>query len=116
MPIVKEGELLLFGDFMIFGQAREDRIYEEIKDMNKLRAILLDYLDDYNGATGQDMKLILFEDAVEHILRLARLLRSERGNGLLVGEYFIFDNINYPTLIAKFFQVYLVWVNNLYLD
>lgn len=84
-PIVSKSELVLFGDFMIYGQAREDRIYEEIRDFEKLKSMLMDYLDDYNGATGKDMKLILFQDAVEHIVRLARLLRAERGNGLLVG-------------------------------
>lgn len=85
MQIVKPNELLLFGDFMIYGQSREDRIYEEIKDFEKLKSIIMDYLEDYNGLTGKEMKLILFQDAVEHITRLARLLRAERGNGLLVG-------------------------------
>lgn len=84
-PVVDDDETIMFGDFMIFGQARENRIYEEIKDVNKLKSILNDYLQDFNGATGKEMKLILFEDAVQHILRLSRLLRSERGNGLLVG-------------------------------
>lgn len=31
------------------------------------------------------MKIIFFMDAIEHVCRIARLLRSERGNGLLVG-------------------------------
>lgn len=83
--VVADEETLMFGDFMIFGQPRENRVYEEIKEIGKLKNVLNDYLQDYNGATGKDMNLILFQDAVEHILRLARLLRSERGNGLLVG-------------------------------
>lgn len=29
--------------------------------------------------------MILFQDAVEHVTRLARLLRGDRGNGLLIG-------------------------------
>lgn len=84
-PIVNDTELVIFGDFMLFGQAREDRIYEEIKDYEKLRTILFDYLEDYNALVGTDVKLILFLDAVEHVIRLARLLRAERANGLLVG-------------------------------
>ena len=83
--VVSEGESLMFGDFMIFGQSRENRVYEEITNIDKLKAVLFDYLQDYNGVTGKEMNLILFQDAVEHILRLSRLLRSERGNGLLVG-------------------------------
>lgn len=85
VDVVKPNEVLLFGDFMIYGQSREDRIYEEIRDFEKLKSILMDYLSDYNGLTGKEMKLILFQDAIEHITRLARLLRAERGNGLLVG-------------------------------
>lgn len=84
-PIVKSNETVLFGDFMLFGQSREDRIYEEIKDQPKLKSILFDYLDDYNSVTGKEVKLIMFEDAIEHVTRLARLLRAERANGLLVG-------------------------------
>lgn len=84
-PVISENETLMYGDFMIFGQARENRVYEEIKDVEKMKSILSDYLQDYNSITGKEMNLILFEDAVEHILRLSRLLRSERGNGLLVG-------------------------------
>lgn len=44
-----------------------------------------DYLDDYCLIANKEMKLIFFMDAVEHLCRLARILRSERGNGLLVG-------------------------------
>lgn len=76
---------MLYGDFMIFGKARADRIYEEIKDHKKLESILMDYVEDYNIVTGKRMNLILFQDALEHAVRLARLLRSDRGNGLLVG-------------------------------
>lgn len=39
-PIIKNPPLLLFGDFMVFGAAREDRIYEEILNMDKLKNIL----------------------------------------------------------------------------
>lgn len=83
--IVTDTELVIFGDFMVFGQSKEDRVYDEIKDYDKLKIILFDYLDDYNALTGKEDKLILFGDAVQHITRLARLLRAERANGLLVG-------------------------------
>lgn len=44
-----------------------------------------DALLDYNLVRGKDMKLIFFMDAVEHVCRIARILRAERGNALLVG-------------------------------
>lgn len=75
---------------MTFGQPSESRVYEEIKDHVKLKTVLMEYLNDYNITTGKDMKLILFHDAIEHIIRLARLLRTQRGNGLLVGLFLNF--------------------------
>lgn len=81
----KDEPPILFGDFMIFGKPKNERIYEEIGDHKKLESILNDYIEDYNSMTGKNMRLILFQDALEHTVRLARLLRSDRGYGLLVG-------------------------------
>ncbi|XP_026666919.1 dynein heavy chain 6, axonemal [Ceratina calcarata] len=83
--IIEKPPLLLFGDFMAFGAAREQRIYEELTDIPKVKGTLEDYLEDYRFSVGRDMKIIFFMDAIEHVCRLARILRSERGNGLLVG-------------------------------
>ncbi|XP_074097467.1 dynein heavy chain at 16F [Cotesia typhae] len=76
---------LFFGDFMKFGTPRELRIYEEVTDVEKIKSVLQDYLDDYCLATKKDLKLIFFFHAIEHLCRIARILRSERGHGLLVG-------------------------------
>ncbi|XP_031357040.1 dynein heavy chain 6, axonemal isoform X2 [Photinus pyralis] len=84
-PIIHHPPILLFGDFIVFGAAREDRIYEELQDVNKLKNMLQEYLEDYNLTTSKEMHLIFFVDAMEHTCRLSRILRSERGNGLLVG-------------------------------
>ncbi|XP_068083916.1 dynein axonemal heavy chain 6 [Anabrus simplex] len=83
--IVKNPPTLLFGDFMNMGAAKEDRVYEEIVNIEKLKDVLQEYLEDFNLTTPKEMNLIFFMDAVEHCLRVARILRSERGNGLLVG-------------------------------
>ncbi|XP_043248669.1 dynein axonemal heavy chain 6 [Colletes gigas] len=83
--IIEKPPILLFGDFMAFGAAREQRIYEELTDIMKVKRTLEDYLEDYRFSVGKDMQIIFFMDAIEHVCRLARILRSERGNGLLVG-------------------------------
>ena len=44
-----------------------------------------DYLDDYNVGSGRELQLVFFRDAVEHVTRLARILRTDRGHALLVG-------------------------------
>ncbi|RZC39366.1 dynein heavy chain 6, axonemal, partial [Asbolus verrucosus] len=84
-PVITNPPILLFGDFMQYGANREDRLYEEIKNIDKVKSVLQDYLDDYNLLESKDMKLIFFMDAIEHSVRIARILRSERGNALLVG-------------------------------
>ncbi|KAK0176317.1 hypothetical protein PV328_000464 [Microctonus aethiopoides] len=76
---------LFFGDFMQFGAPMESRIYEEITNIEKMKTILQDYLDDYCMIAKKEMKLIFFMHAIQHLCRLARILRSERGHGLLVG-------------------------------
>ena len=50
-------------------------------DLNK---ILVEALDGYNEINAA-MNLVLFEDAICHILRINRILESPRGNALLVG-------------------------------
>jgi Dynein, heavy chain len=45
-----------------------------------------DYLEEYNVRTSKKMNLIFFMDCIEHVARLARVLRTEWGNALLVGN------------------------------
>ncbi|XP_023013028.2 dynein heavy chain at 16F isoform X2 [Leptinotarsa decemlineata] len=84
-PVITNPPILLFGDFMQFGAEKENRLYEELRNMEKVKSILQDYLDDFNLLTSKEMKLIFFMMAIEHCVRIARILRSERGNALLVG-------------------------------
>ncbi|XP_041356323.1 dynein heavy chain 6, axonemal-like isoform X2 [Gigantopelta aegis] len=76
---------ILFGDFHKMGTNAEDRMYEEFPDLKKLQNLLQDYLDDYNMQSSKEMKLVFFIDAVEHVTRIVRMIRQERGNALLVG-------------------------------
>uniref|UniRef100_A0A7N8YMF0 Dynein, axonemal, heavy chain 6 n=1 Tax=Mastacembelus armatus TaxID=205130 RepID=A0A7N8YMF0_9TELE len=67
------------------GAEKEDRLYEDLTDMNKIQTVLQDYLDDYNMTFSKETKLVFFQDAIEHVSRIARMIRQERGNALLVG-------------------------------
>ncbi|KAK3733193.1 hypothetical protein QZH41_008554, partial [Actinostola sp. cb2023] len=80
-----EKQPILFGDFMKMGADTSDRIYEELVDINKVKNLLTDYLDDYNMNSSKEMKLVFFMDAIEHVSRIARMVRQPRGNALLVG-------------------------------
>ncbi|XP_025054886.1 dynein heavy chain 6, axonemal [Alligator sinensis] len=76
---------IIFGDFLKFGADKADRIYEDLTDMEKIVPVLQDYLDDYNITNAKEIKLVFFQDAIEHVSRIARMIRQERGNALLVG-------------------------------
>uniref|UniRef100_A0A3P8PCE0 AAA+ ATPase domain-containing protein n=1 Tax=Astatotilapia calliptera TaxID=8154 RepID=A0A3P8PCE0_ASTCA len=76
---------IIFGDFIKMHAEKEDRLYEDLTDMNKIQTVLQDYLDDYNMTFSKEIKLVFFQDAIEHVSRIARMIRQERGNALLVG-------------------------------
>nr|XP_014351765.1 PREDICTED: dynein heavy chain 6, axonemal-like [Latimeria chalumnae] len=76
---------IIFGDFMKIGVDKADRVYEDLADIEKIRSVLQDYLDDYNMTNSKEMRLVFFQNAIEHISRIARIIRQERGNALLVG-------------------------------
>lgn len=76
--------ILLFGDFMN-PVCKGRRVYEEITNVDKLKSVLLESLVDFNTVYNKNMQLIFFVDAIEHTARIARILRSDRGNALLLG-------------------------------
>ncbi|XP_075946793.1 dynein axonemal heavy chain 6 [Anarhichas minor] len=76
---------IIFGDFITVGAEKEDRLYEDLRDMGKIQAVLQDYLHDYNKTFSKETKLVFFQDAVEHLSRISRVIRQQRGNALLVG-------------------------------
>ncbi|XP_076026906.1 dynein axonemal heavy chain 2 [Genypterus blacodes] len=71
----------LFGDFL-----REPRVYEDLTDMKSLKSFMETHLEDYNLTPGVvPMSLVLFRDAIEHVIRVVRVISQPRGNMLLVG-------------------------------
>ncbi|EFJ52606.1 dynein heavy chain 7 [Volvox carteri f. nagariensis] len=80
------GRYIMFGDWIKIGLDRDERRYEEIgTDVSRVVAVLEEYLDEYNLSNTNSLNLVFFMDAVEHITRIARILRQPRGNAMLVG-------------------------------
>lgn len=62
------------------------KIYEAIDDLVRLRKRCNDLLDDYNNKyISKKMNLVLFDDALKHLLRISRIVKTSRSSGLLVG-------------------------------
>jgi dynein heavy chain len=64
---------LRFGDILKLDSPGQN--YEFILDKPKLLKVLHGSLDEYNMSNSNKMNLVLFDDALEHILRIARCLK-----------------------------------------
>jgi dynein heavy chain, axonemal len=76
---------LLFVDFM--GNKTDQRVYQEAKDFAAVVTNLEQQLVEYNQqcAGGRQLDLVMFSDAVQHVCRIARVIRKPNGHALLLG-------------------------------
>ena len=74
---------LLYCDFV--DPNADPRIYQEVEDIDKLKLVVNDFLEEHNAESKSPMPLVMFLDAIEHVLRIARILRQPQGNALLLG-------------------------------
>jgi dynein heavy chain, axonemal len=74
---------LKFGDLLKLDSPVQ--YYEFINDKPKLVKALMNGLEEYNSSNSNKMNLVLFDDALEHILRIARCLKQPRGHVMLIG-------------------------------
>ncbi|KAK1936683.1 Dynein heavy chain 1 [Phytophthora citrophthora] len=81
--LVHPSQTLFYGDYMVPGA--DPKVYEEISDVEKLQAQVEEYLNDYNAESSAPMNLVLFMNAIEHVSRIARVIRQPQGNALLLG-------------------------------
>ena len=78
----------LFGDFLMSNptdeEAEDPRLYEDLGDYTVIKEKLDNMLVEY-GYENKAMNLVLFNDALEHVTKIHRILRFPKGCGLLVG-------------------------------
>lgn len=85
-------EPLLFASFVPLVPAAPDSaklltgVYCELTDRAKVRKVAEEALAEYNSAnTSKRMTLVLFEAAIEHVVKISRIISTEFGHALLVG-------------------------------
>jgi dynein heavy chain len=75
---------LVYGDYMD-GIEVDTRVYRQVTDLKLLVEKIIEYLEEYNGSVKNQMKLVMFLDACEHVSRITRVVRQPLGNALLLG-------------------------------
>lgn len=72
---------IVFGDF-----SSTQGKYQKIDDLESLPKKLQDFMLKHNSEyPGKAMNLVFFKDAILHLSRIARILKQNRGNALLIG-------------------------------
>jgi dynein heavy chain len=60
--------------------------FAEQQRLDRLRNVIEEEMSEYNATPGLlPMNLVFFRDAMRHVARIHRILRTPRGNALLVG-------------------------------
>ncbi len=79
---------ILFGDYLesdpTDDEKEDPRLYEDLGDWSVVQTKMDRMLEDY-GFENKPMNLVLFNDALDHVTKIHRILRFPRGCGLLVG-------------------------------
>ncbi|XP_056290618.1 LOW QUALITY PROTEIN: dynein axonemal heavy chain 5-like [Pseudoliparis swirei] len=74
------------GDEPDGGEQEAPKVYEPIPSLDALAERLSVFQLQYNeAARGGAMDLVFFKDAMAHLMRISRILRTPQGNALLVG-------------------------------
>jgi dynein heavy chain len=61
-------------------------VYEACQSINAIRKVTVEKLASYNEVNiSKKMGLVIFDDALKHLLRLCRILNTKRGSAMLVG-------------------------------
>ncbi|XP_032957944.1 dynein axonemal heavy chain 3 isoform X1 [Rhinolophus ferrumequinum] len=74
---------LFFGDY--FKPESDPKIYDEITDLKQLTVVMEYYLEEFNNISKAPMSLVMFRFAIEHMSRICRVLKQNKGHLLLVG-------------------------------
>lgn len=68
-----------------FSGEDEPRCYEDLIDYQAINSLFQEIIDEYNERMPEKLNIVLFDDALEHLTRVHRGLRLQKGHVMLVG-------------------------------
>jgi len=77
-------EPLIFTSFVSICRGFNEPTLMPVNNMDELRNVLEDKLESYNNER-ETMNLVLFNQAMQHVARIARIIDQPKGHALLVG-------------------------------
>jgi len=105
---------LIFGDYAqsdpSFEEGEDPRLYEDLGGYDKVREKMDKILEEYNFEY-MPMNLVLFNDALDHVTKIHRIIRFQKGCGLLVG--FGGSGKQSTTKLATYLAGYKIFTINL---
>ena len=105
---------ILFADYILsdpLDDEKEDpRLYQDVGGWEQVTVKMEKMLEDY-GYENKPMPLVLFNDALDHLTKIHRIIRFPRGCALLVG--FGGSGKQSLTKLATFVAGYKTWTINL---
>lgn len=105
---------LIWGDFALsdpsFEESEDPRLYEDLGSYAKVTEKMEKILEEYNFEY-QPMPLVLFNECIEHIVKVHRIIRMPKGSALLVG--FGGSGKQSVTKLATYLAGYKPWSINL---
>ena len=63
----------------------EDRGYRNVQTYEEVKKFLDNALEAYKDLEGQAMNLVFYDECIDHLIRIHRIIRIQNGNALLVG-------------------------------
>jgi len=75
---------ILFTSF-ISTLSSQDKSYSPLRDMATLKNAINDVMERYNSSGNESMNLVLFDQALEHVCRITRIIDQPMGHALLIG-------------------------------
>lgn len=76
---------ILYADYRTILHENEPKIYEDLQDYQAIKSIFEEIILEYKEQHREEKDIVLFDTALEHITRIYRVLRLDRGHLLLIG-------------------------------